>query len=107
LSRARRLVAIPVSVPRQILAIVMGLPPIYAGHDQRIVDSILILHGNFQKRIEQRVRKQVRLQAKIGQLGVFRVVVVFLRFDARVGEMRYFDVQADMCRGFLNDAGKF
>src|SRR3984957_10397721 len=46
LSRSRRLVAISVSILRCVPVIVVGLPPIHAGHDQRLVYAILILHGD-------------------------------------------------------------
>ena len=43
-----------------------------------------ISNGDIQQRIEQCVRKQVRLQAEVNQLRVLRVVIVVFGFHARV-----------------------
>src|ERR1700722_17767248 len=49
----------------------------------------------------------MRLQAQVDELGVLRIVVVFLGFDARIGNVRDLDFQSDFYGGFLNEASDF
>src|SRR5579864_885024 len=61
-----------------------------------------VFQGDVHERVQQRVRQQMRLQAKVDQFGVLCVVVVILGFDARVLQVINLHGQAEFFAGGHN-----
>src|ERR1700757_4851969 len=66
-----------------------------------------MLHGNVDQRVKQRLRKQMRLEAKLSQLSVLRVVIVFLGFNARIRQMVHTHIEPEPFLGNAHHLREF
>jgi hypothetical protein len=90
-----------------LTTVITRLPPIHLRHHLRAVDAIAIPESDVHQRVEQRIGKQMRLQPQLNQLGMFRVVIVFLGLHARVGDVIHSDFEVQLFTSRSHHTGQF
>src|SRR5580704_9318605 len=76
--------------------VIARLAPVHLRQHQRGVRPVAVLDRDVHQRVQQGIRKQMRLQAQIDQLGVLCVVVVLLGFHAWILQVVDLNVQAEL-----------
>src|SRR5580704_127124 len=76
--------------------VIARLAPVHLRQHERGVRPVAVLDRDVHQRVQQGIRKQMRLQAQIDQLGVLCVVVVLLGFHAWILQVVDLNVQAEL-----------
>src|SRR5579885_2950237 len=87
--------------------LVARIAPIHERLDPVKQHAMLVLVDLVEDRVDQRFRQEMRLEAKVNELGVLGVVVVGFGLDPRVGNMADFDLDALVFARLLDQFGEF
>src|SRR5918993_6072656 len=76
----------------------LALAPVDGRHDNFRVYAVAVLERDVQERVEQAVAQEVRLEAEVEKACVLGVVVVVVLLDARVLDVLYPGLDAQLVR---------